>query len=120
MRPTVILVSGSREWEDKSAIYEALKVYPFGSILIHGGCRGADVLCGRFGASKGFKVWELPYCEDEDGNEVRNESMVAVAAALRDMGHPLFAHAFPLPGSVGTPKCMRIAKKHGIEFKVHK
>lgn len=119
-KPTVIIVTGSREWEDREGIHQVLRPYPFGSILIHGGCRGADTIAGRFGLKKGFKVWELPYCEDEEGNECRNESMVAVAASLRDKGHPLAAHAFPLPGAIGTWKCVRLGKLVGIIFEPHK
>lgn len=114
MRPQVIGITGSREWNDREAIREALKPYRFGSILVHGGCRGADQIAAHEGSKKGFKLWELPYCEDEDGNECRNESMVAVVAALRSKGHPVAWHAFPLPNSRGTYKCARLVIKAGM------
>lgn len=110
MKPEVIVITGSREWEDREPIIAALKLYPFGSVLIHGGCRGADTIGARFALAKGFKVWELPYFEDESGIEARNQSMVDVASALQIAGHPVTCHAFPLPGARGTWKAVRLMK----------
>jgi hypothetical protein len=114
-KPQVIVVTGSREWEDRGEIFSALKPYRFGSILIHGGCRGADTICGQAGIKLGFKVWELPYFEDEEGIEARNASMVAVASAMQSLRHPVIGEAFPLPGAIGTWKCVRLLRAAGIK-----
>lgn len=117
-RQTVVVVTGSREWSDRDSIRKALSGFPFGTILIHGDCRGADTICAYEGGKKGFKLWPFPYCEDDNGQECRNESMAAVAAVLKLKGHRVVALAFPLPGAIGTWKCVKRLKEVGIVAEV--
>lgn len=117
MRPEVVLVTGSREWTDRNAIQDCLLNHREGTVLIHGGCRGADKLCGAVGKELGFVIWELPYFEDEQGNEARNASMVAVAAAFRARDHKVSCYAFPLPGGFGTQKTMRLMRTNGFTIR---
>jgi hypothetical protein len=107
VRQEVVLVTGSRDWADATVIRECLKAHPRGTILIHGGCRGADQIAAIEGRGLGYVLWELPYFEDDSGKEARNASMVSVASALRERGHRVTCYAWPLGASYGTRKCMR-------------
>ncbi len=117
-RPDVVIVTGSREWEHRRTVASVLEPFAPGTILIHGGCRGLDQIAGTFGRRYRFTMLELPYFDDEEGREARNESMFAMAAALQSVGHRVHGFAFPLPGSIGTHKAIRIAKRLGVPVKV--
>lgn len=117
-RPDVVIVTGSRDWTDRQKVAEVLSGFPPKTILIHGGCRGLDQIAGAFGKRFGFVIVELPYFEDEEGKEARNESMFAMASALLECGHRVFGFAFPLSSSIGTFKAIRIGERRGITMKV--
>src|SRR5512146_256267 len=51
-----VLVCGDREWDDFDLIYERMGGLPEGSVVIHGGARGADKLAGRAAKERGHKV----------------------------------------------------------------
>ncbi len=116
MKPEVVLVTGSRNWTEVRPIVECLAAHPKGTILIHGGCRGADKLAAAEAKQQGYIIWELPYFEDEQGKEARNASMVYVASSLREMGHKVTCYAWPLEDSVGTFKCMRQMRERALRI----
>jgi hypothetical protein len=72
-----ILVSGDREWTDVDAIYEALKDFPSGTILIHGAARGADTIAALIGDQLGFDCRPYPYLSQygRAGGPMRNTQM---------------------------------------------
>lgn len=111
--PDVVLVTGSRRFQCSDLIHERLRNHKPGTILIHGGCRGADTMCAQRAGYFDFQVWELPYFEVE-GREARNASMVAVAVALCKAGHRVTCYAFPDRDSVGTWKCVRLMQRAGF------
>lgn len=47
---------GDRNWSEKSIIASALSKIPKDDIIIHGGCRGADVLSGDAAKDAGYNV----------------------------------------------------------------
>lgn len=53
-----VLVSGPRVWLEQKPVEETLCVFPPGTILIHGGARGLDVIAGFVGQLLGFEVRE--------------------------------------------------------------
>lgn len=55
-----ILVTGDREWDDIQRVVEALQVYAPGTVLVHGACRGADLICAAVGEALGFVVRGYP------------------------------------------------------------
>lgn len=59
MKSNVVVVCGSRTWNDAAIISRRLKKLPRGTIIRHGGARGADNLAGRVARSLGFKVEEF-------------------------------------------------------------
>lgn len=59
-RPTKIQVTGDRNWSDIARVVEELQKYPPGTILIHGACRGADIICAAVAEALGFEVQAYP------------------------------------------------------------
>lgn len=114
-KPEVVLVTGSRDWQDWNEIASLLSVHPANTILIHGGCNGADRAFAYEAKKRGFVIWELPYFEDESGNEARNDSMTAVAATLKLSGHKVTCYALPMANSRGTWKAVRLMQRRGLE-----
>ena len=54
-----VLISGSRYYKDKGKIYSVLSKLPKDTIIIHGGCKGADSLAGE--VAKELNLDEIIY-----------------------------------------------------------
>lgn len=112
-----ILVTGSRNWQDRRTIENAIVVEGAGLsfVLMHGGCpTGADAMTQQIADS-----WEVP-CEiyhadwarhGKAAGPIRNQQMIDAK--------PDIVLAFLMPGSKGTQDCIRRAEKAGIECKVY-
>lgn len=55
-----ILVTGDREWNDIETIVSVFEKFPFGTIIVHGACRGADNTCAAVAEALGFEVRAYP------------------------------------------------------------
>lgn len=55
-----ILVTGDREWSDITSVVEVLKGYRPGTILVHGACKGADIICAAVAEALDFEVRAYP------------------------------------------------------------
>lgn len=120
--PPRILVTGSRNWDDRDTIrqalasaWETLGRHPEAT-LVHGDCHlgGADRIADGIWRSWGLPVEPHPAERGHDGRILgpeRNQHMVDLGADL--------CLAFPLAGSRGTRNCMRLARQAGIEVRVH-
>jgi len=108
-----ILVTGSRNWDDRSTISLVLRKY-FDSnrtaVLVHGAYhRGADQIADQIWRSLGGTVephpamWEL---HGKSAGPIRNQEMCNLGADV--------CLAFPLGASPGTRDCMRRAGMHHI------
>lgn len=119
-----ILITGSRDWVDRSTIWGVLNaelVYSGeqGIVVVHGGARGADDIADRWAwghLQAGWPVEVEAHLADWDeygsaAGPIRNREMVALGADV--------CHAFPLKGSVGTYGCMRLARDAGIRVVNH-
>ncbi|MFG3509682.1 SLOG family protein [Streptomyces sp. NPDC047821] len=123
-----VIVTGSRRWSDKAAVWDALNaVYqehgPF--LLVHGDCStGADAMAREWveAASRLVQVQEQRFPAAWDywaarGNAKRagperNRRMVEAGADL--------VLAFPLPEGSGTQHTIKLAREAGIEVRVIK
>jgi hypothetical protein len=119
-----ILVTGSRNWTDSDAAWQALigaireltppgatpTTHPFSSMtLIHGAARGLDALAAEQARVFGMQLEPYPADWKTFGRAAgprRNAVMVAAGAHI--------CLAFPLGASVGTRGCMRLAERAGI------
>ena len=74
-----VLVCGSRKWVDPKPVERELRKLPPGTVVIHGGCRGADNVSGGVARSLGFPVRVYPADWDQFGRaagHVRNQQML--------------------------------------------
>lgn len=118
-----ILVTGSRNWTDRTAIFDALVGY-LGAIqfpvvgqavLVSGSCpTGADRIAEEIWEDfLGYPVERHPADWDAHGKAAgprRNQQMVDLGADV--------CLAFPLPDSRGTKHCMAAAERAGIPVQV--
>lgn len=106
---TAVLVTGSREWTEPLVIASRLAGYPSGTILLHGGARGADTMAANWARVRGWNVWELPYFSDlgKAGGHARNGCLVNLLVTLQRAGFRCAVEAFPRGASPGTRGCIR-------------
>ena len=121
------LVCGGREWGDAYAILRELRALPKSvTTVIHGGCRGADVLAGGIAESEGLKVVSVPAhwkhckgcppgCAEYEGKAagpIRNRKMLAMRPDV------VLAFHSDIRASKGTAHMVDIARKAGVEVRV--
>lgn len=126
-----ILVTGSREWTDTGAIFNALlnaAKQESNVTLVHGGAKGADFIANRWAEHFQWTIEEHPAnwdscgpdCDDShkrvryDGTKycprsgfIRNAEMVNLGADI--------CLAFYKGTSKGTDMCAKLAEKAGIK-----
>lgn len=123
----VILITGSRNWEDEELIKSSLLPYADKKVLlIHGDCRGADKISGEVAEELGFQIsaspanWKL---HGRAAGPIRNREMVNQAKKFKQAGIPTIVLAFHdnLHLSKGTKNCAEMAEKAGLEvsYKTH-
>ena len=108
-----VLVTGSRYYSDYSIMKKELEALPKDTVLIHGGCVGADALADLIGRQLGFKIMVFNADWAKNGKAagpIRNSEM------LKEK--PDLVLAFPLEGSKGTWDTVSKARGLGIEVKV--
>jgi hypothetical protein len=132
-RPTwdhVIVVSGSRHWEDAEArrtIREAFAGYPHGpyTLLLHGDCQGIDRTALAYAKTVAWAHAAMPFIDGigKRGGPVRNAMLLDMAAALFEAGYAgnLILHAFHSAWSErgGTADMVRQAQMRGFPYRLH-
>ena len=116
-----VLVTGSRNWEDRQMIEEVLGeirsrygIIREDVVIVHGGARGADRMAGWIAGQLGMKVEVHPADWERHGKRagfVRNEEMVN--------SQPDLVVCFMRDASAGTRMTLRLAMKAGIPVEVH-
>ncbi|ATN88129.1 hypothetical protein SEA_CINDARADIX_56 [Mycobacterium phage Cindaradix] len=118
-----VLVTGSRDWMDRHAVWNTLQAeldrHPDGIVVVHGAARGADDIADRWAwgmLQMGYRVEPEDHPADWDtygraAGHRRNAQMVRLGADV--------CHAFPLKDSIGTFGCMELAEKAGIPVVNH-
>lgn len=124
-----VLVTGSRVWTDRTAIWMALnqelQMFPEGIVVVHGGCRvdgkpaGADDIADRWawgmkaaGHNVSVEMHEADY--ETFGKRAplwRNQKMAESGIDV--------CHAFPLHGSHGTRHCITRCYAAGVNVVNH-
>ncbi|MCX5209745.1 DUF2493 domain-containing protein [Kitasatospora sp. NBC_00240] len=113
-----IIVTGSRNWTDRQAVWDALAQAADGQdwdelVLVHGACpTGADHYASRWASLVGITQETYPAnwtAHGKAAGPIRNQAMVAAGADL--------VLAFPLGPSPGTRNCMAAARNAGIPVK---
>lgn len=112
-----VLVCGDRNWTDKGAIELLLRSLPEGSTLIHGCCRGADMIAHEIAKEIGMEIVTFPAAWDRFGKKagpIRNERML-----LEGKPDRVVAFHDDLRRSKGTAHMVKIAMKAGIYTAVY-
>ena len=108
-----VLVCGSRDWHRGDIIRERLAKLPRGTVIMHGRCRGADMLADVNAKSLGFHVQVFPADWNEYGRSAGVRRNLVMLAQKPDL-----VLAFHLNGSTGTQHVIDEAVKRGIPFEV--
>ena len=105
----IVLVCGSRTWRDADRIRFKLRELPRGTVIIHGGARGADRIAAEIAHALGLE--ERPYLPDWDTHGKR-AGMVRNVAMLD--ANPDKVLAFWDGASTGTAHTIKGARERGI------
>lgn len=106
-----VLTCGGRDYANYEAILRRLAKLPKGTIVIHGGCRGADVLAENAAAALGLHTAEVRARWDQydrKAGHLRNRAMLNLKPEL----------VIAFPGGKGTANCISQARLLGIEVEV--
>jgi YspA, cpYpsA-related SLOG family len=112
-----VLVCGDRDWADGAAIRRELERLPPGSTVVHGACRGADIIAGQIAFELGFTIDPNPANWTRDGlraGPIRNQAMLNKHP---DIERVLAFHE-NIARSTGTKDMVGRARLAGIPVKV--
>lgn len=106
-----VLVCGDRNWRDRERIARALTKLPAGTEIIHGACRGADILAGEEARKLGLVVREFPanWNMGPSAGPIRNRKMLDESPDFVIAFHP------NIKTSKGTADTVREATRRGIK-----
>jgi len=115
----VVLVSGSRDWEDDAAIAAVLRELerlPKHAVVVHGAAPGIDTVADAVARLLGLEVRPYPakWAQfDRAAGAIRNIEMFDKEKPTLFMGfHP------DINRSKGTKHAYKVARKRGIEAKL--
>lgn len=111
-----VIVCGSREWTDRGSIEAVLSKLEADTIVLHGGCRGADALAGEVAEGLGFTVIEFPALWATEGKSAGPRRNVRMLGQRPDR---VIAFHEDLDKSKGTKHMVSIARQAGVPVEVH-
>lgn len=106
-----ILVCGDRNWTNERVIKDFIEKLPDDVIIIHGNCRGADLIAGKYSLNRGLTVITYPADWERYGKSagpIRNKEM------LDEEPHLVIAFHNNIEKSKGTKNMIEQAKKANI------
>lgn len=117
-----IIVTGDRAWDDIPRVVKELKGYRPGTILVHGACRGADVVCAAVAEALGFIVRAYPADWKQfprAAGPIRNQQMLDVENRPEEPIDICLAFHNNIKSSKGTADMVRRVVKAGIAYKLN-
>ena len=118
----LLIISGSRDWADERPIRELLLQFdPYWTLVIHGKCRGADMIGDRLARELGFEVVTYPADWNrykKSAGPIRNREMAIMGLTHQRYGVQVHAGLFPLPQSVGTIGMLELCKLGGFDIHI--
>lgn len=120
-----IIISGSRDWfsdEHITIIYKTLSEFPVDTQIIHGGCRGVDLLAAaiaealKFIKPREYKAkWEL---YNNAAGHIRNEEMIIKEHLPNDPVNIVLLFHHDIENSKGTKNMRGLCKKYNLPYKL--
>ena len=110
----IVLVCGSRDWNDEFKIWKELHELGENCHVIHGGCGGADSIAGDQAVSLRMKVTSFPAewkLYGRSAGPIRNRKMLDMKPDL------VLAFHSNIEKSKGTKDCVIEAQRRGIYVK---
>lgn len=110
-----VVVCGDRHWKDSKTIKRRLLELPSETIVVEGGCTGADLMAREIALSIGLEVVEFPAAWAKFGNAagpIRNLKMLGTGPIL------VIAFHNDIGNSKGTKHMVREARKQKIDVEV--
>jgi hypothetical protein len=113
-----VLVCGSRTWHRGDVIRRMLRQLPRGTIVMHGGARGADRMAGAVATQLGFpvEVYVAAWNRQDDGTYDRTAGFRRNIDMLDKQ--PDLVIAFHESNSTGTQHVIDETLKRGIQLLV--
>ncbi len=118
MRTIIVVVYGSRHWNDAAAIEGVLDELGGPLMVLHGDCRGADKMAERIARERGWYTEAYPADWKRYGKRagpIRNREMIQASHGV-DM---VLAFHEDLSQSRGTRDMIFAANKAGIEVRLY-
>ena len=110
----LVLVCGSRAWQDSQAIADRFAKYPRGTVVLHGGAsRGADYLASLIAKTMGFSQEVMP----ADWRRLGRGAGIIRNGQMLDR-NPDVVLAFWDGSSPGTRHTIKEARRRGIPVEV--
>ena len=110
-----VIVAGSRKWINIDSIWKRLGDLPSDTIIIEGGCEGADLLARRIALEIGLEVVEFPAAWVKYGNPAGPKRNIKMLNTKPDL---LIAFHNDLKSSKGTKHIVNEALKRKIKVEV--
>src|SRR5882762_7047668 len=110
-----VLVTGDRWWNDVKMVVDVLEQLPPSTTVIHGGCRGADIIADVASQALGFTVISYPIIDDEwarlghAAGPIRNQRMIDEQHLPDDPINLVIAFHDDIENSRGTKDILRPA-----------
>ncbi len=117
-----ILVTGDREWSDIPRVVEELKGYRPGTVLVHGACRGADIICAAVAEALGFEVRAYPadwVKFKKAAGPIRNRQMITEEHKPEEPIDLCLAFHNHIQDSTGTADMLDCVVKSAIPWKLN-
>ncbi len=107
-----VLICGSRSWSDEETMRTFFLIMSKDTVILHGGCRGADLMADDIAKKFGFEYYEYSANWERYGlaaGPIRNQLML-------DEGKPNIVVAFHnnISESKGTKDMIRRARMAGV------
>ncbi len=120
----IVQITGQRNWDDWNAIRQALtEEKP--DLVIHGACRGADLMAAHVAKSMGIATLAFPAEWDKYGKAagpIRNRHMAAVSVDLEERGDNVIVLAFldeeRYQGSRGTRSMISFCEQADLHIRI--
>ncbi len=110
-----VVVCGGRDWTNGRLIKKRLIELPCNTIIVEGGCRGADLIAREVALEIGLEVVEFPAAWKKYGKPAGAKRNIKM---LDTKPHLVLAFHDDISKSKGTKHIVGEAKRRGIDVEV--